>query len=110
MKLARWLSAALAVIAIGAVALVALGVGHGEAGPPGVAAEQAKTDVEIPRVCWFSDYKKDPPGLSNKCRFVEEDQAWVVEVDGEWLPAKGQPLPVANLCHYFYGQTCPPRD
>lgn len=97
-----------------AVAFTQVGSGGADEGAhaqaPGLGADEVSTSVEVPRVCWFSDYKKEQPGLSNKCRFVEEDQAWIVEVDGEWLPAEGQPLPTANLCHYFYGPECPPRD
>ena len=77
-----------------------------QAGDEGIGVD---TDVPVPRVCWFSDYEGDPPGLANQCRFDESRQEWQIEVRGDWKAAKGRQLPTANLCHYFYGRECPER-
>lgn len=65
-------------------------------------------DVDPPRVCWFSDY--DNKRLSNRCDYDAEARRWFMEVDGRRVPADEQPLPEANLCHYFSGTHCPARD
>lgn len=75
----------------------------------GVASSHDDTpEGPIPRVCWFSDYANKK--LSNKCEWRGDERRWYMEVEGEMVPADTQRLPVANLCHYFSGTTCPKRE
>lgn len=114
MRLRPLLALGLGALALtGGIALVAAGGGvatDGERPSPVQAGDEGigvETDVPIPRVCWFSDYEGDPPGLANQCRFDRARQVWLIEVDGAWKRAKGRRLPTANLCHYFAGRKCP---
>lgn len=95
------LVAAALVVAATAVALA----GRGDSPQPEPRAAVPKGPV--PRVCWFSDYANAK--LSNKCKWREDERRWYMKVEGEMVPADTQKLPVANLCHYFHGTTCPER-
>lgn len=87
------------------VALVVLGAGIAT----GVVHEDARAvpATPAPRVCWYSDY--DNARLSNRCDYHADQERWYMEVDGRMVPADTQPLPEANLCHYFHGTSCPRR-
>jgi hypothetical protein len=91
------LLASLLVIAAAAVVVATAIAGRGDSVAEG----------PIPRVCWFSDY--DNAKLSNRCDWNDSEARWYMEVDGRRVPADAQPLPEANLCHYFHGVTCPER-
>ena len=73
-----------------------------------VSGRDGGPKAPIPRVCWYSDYDKG--GLSNRCEYREDERRWYIEADGEMVPADTQQLPIANLCLYFHGTTCPDRD
>ena len=72
-----------------------------------VAIGNAKPETEtpLPRVCWYSDYARAK--LSNQCQYRNDERRWYMMVQGVMHPADLQQLPVANLCHYFYGTECP---
>jgi hypothetical protein len=91
------------VLALAGAATVALGAGVAS----GVAGQRDGPRAPIPRVCWFSDYANAK--LSNKCDYRSEERRWYMEVDGAMVPADTQKLPVANLCLYFSGTTCPKK-
>jgi hypothetical protein len=86
-------------------AVTALAVGAGVA--VAVAAED-EPEAPIPRVCWFSDYANAK--LSNRCEYRSEERRWYMEVEGRLVPADRQELPVANLCLYVHGTSCPERS
>jgi hypothetical protein len=88
----------------GAAVAAALG---GGALATGLASGDDAPKAPVPRTCWFSDYANAK--LSNKCEYRSGERRWYMDVEGEMLPADEQELPVANLCHYFHGQTCPKR-
>jgi hypothetical protein len=89
---------------VGAVAAIGLGAG---VAATGLASGDDAPKAAIPRTCWFSDYANAK--LSNKCEYRSDERRWYMDVKGKMLPADEQQLPVANLCHYFHGQTCPKR-
>jgi hypothetical protein len=91
----------------GAVVAAGLGTGAVASGLASGDDEPKGPKAPIPRTCWFSDYANAK--LSNKCEYREDERRWYMDVEGEMLPADEQQLPVANLCHYFHGQTCPKR-
>ena len=89
---------------LAAVAVVLLpGAGLLAAG----AAGDDEPKAPVPRVCWYSDYANAK--LSNKCEYRSDERRWYMEVDGELVAADEQELPVANLCLYFHGTSCPKR-
>lgn len=89
---------------IGAVAALALMVAAGVLlGTPIGQGSEAEPSTPIPRVCWYSDYEQGK--LANQCHY--EGGLWYMEVEGETVPAHTQPMPEANLCHYFHGTSCP---
>jgi hypothetical protein len=91
------------IIKLAAVTAV-LGLGAGIAA--GATADDGPT-APVPRVCWFSDYENAK--LSNRCEYRSDERRWYIDVDGESVPADEQELPVANLCLYFHGTSCPGR-
>lgn len=98
-----------ALVALALATVAGLGLALADHSESGGAGEPAGANVEVPRVCWFSDYDKDPPGLSNRCRFDDQPGEWMIEVRDQWKPARGRRLPTANLCHYIAGAECPKR-
>jgi hypothetical protein len=88
----------------GTAVAAALGAG---AVATGLASGDDEPKAPIPRTCWFSDYANAK--LSNKCEYRSDERRWYMDVEGKMLPADEQRLPVANLCSYFSGPTCPKR-
>ena len=86
-----------------ATAALAAALGFGLAGDRG----DPEPRPPVPRACWYSDYER--ARLSNACEFDRGTGLWYLEGEGRRVRADRQPLPVANLCHYFHGESCPRR-